>query len=164
MIEENIWPPHACAYLWVYMQTRGDMHLCTCIPYTKRKKGVEFGKTKEISAGREEPRSASLIPEIRGAGAQAPTVSSRRTGCSWRGQPTQSVKDTAQRVLRMRLPRRGVSLLSIPKVPFIFPEGHIRGSSSTESPLNQLPSILPGRQDRMPEPPSHTWLPSCPCP
>lgn len=55
---------------------------------------MEFGKAKEISVGREEPRSPSLIPEIRGAETQAPTVSSQRTGCSWRGQPTQQ-EDTA---------------------------------------------------------------------
>lgn len=159
MIEDNICTPLSIhANMWrhayLHMHTRN-----------KKEKGCGIWQgQRNISVGREEPRNTSLIPEIRGAKTQAPTVSSRRTGCSWRGQPTQSVKDTAQMILRMCLLRRGVSLLSFPEAPFVFPEGHIQGSSSTESLINQLPSILPGRQDRMPEPLTHTWLPSCPCP
>lgn len=65
---------------------RGDMHICTCIPYTEKKKGIEFGKAKQNQVEKKSPGSVDFIPEIGEAGTQAPTVS---TGCSWRGQPTQ---------------------------------------------------------------------------
>lgn len=102
---------HTCGHTCKYV--------ATCIPYTKRKNGVEFGK--DVSVGKEEPRTKSLIPEIRGARAQVPTVSSWRTGCIWRGQPTQSVKDTAQRLLCMRLPRRGRVLAKYPRGSICLP-------------------------------------------